>query len=126
MRIVLVAIIALAPFWPGALAAQGTDLSIPPPVLTIDQDRLFLETEPGLQITGALEARAEALADENEAIEADLIDEELALTEQRATMAAEEFRALADAFDTRVQRIRAEQDQKAREINEAGEAARQQ
>jgi Skp family chaperone for outer membrane proteins len=126
MRTVLFAAIAFVALWPGVAASQEFDVSIPPPILTIDQDRLFLETEPGLEITGVLEERAAALTLENEAIEAQLIEEELSLTEQRATLPAEEFQALADAFDTKVQRIRAEQDQKAREINEAGEVARQQ
>ena len=126
MRCLLVPIAALALLLPSVAVAQDSAVSIPPPILTIDQDRLFTETEPGLQITGELEARAESLANENEAIEAQLTEEEKSLTEQRAQMSVEAFTDVADAFDAKVQRIRAEQDQKARAIAEAGEEARQQ
>ena len=40
-------------------------------------------------------------------------------------MPADEFRALADAFDTKVQRIRAEQDRKGRELITLRESKRQ-
>lgn len=93
-------------------------------VLTIDQDRLFAETNLGTQTTAELERQAQALAAENTEIEAALIAEEQELTEQRATIPAEEFRALADAFDERVQRLRNEQDEKARQLNRRGEEAR--
>jgi len=48
------------------------------------------------------------------------------LTDQRASLPPDEFRALADEFDTDVQRIRAEQDEKARLITRERETARQQ
>ena len=105
--------------------AQDPALSIPPPILTIDQDRLFQETRPGLDISKEVEESADALASENEAIERELTQEELELTQLRETLSTEEFAERADAFDQKVQRIRAEQDQKARAINEAGEEARQ-
>src|SRR6056297_2206783 len=110
----------------GGARAQDPSLSIPPPILTIDQDRLFAETALGLDVSEELEQRARDLAAENERIEAELTEEERALTDVRATMTAEEFKILADAFDAKVQRIRAEQDQKARAINDASEDARQQ
>ncbi|MXQ07211.1 OmpH family outer membrane protein [Alphaproteobacteria bacterium GH1-50] len=109
----------------GPAAAQDPALSLPPPVLTIDQDRLFAETRPGTEISDELEARVNALAEENQMIEAELTAAERDLTERRPSLPPEEFRDLADAFDARVQRIRAEQDQKAREITQASEAARQ-
>lgn len=105
--------------------AQEPAFSIPPPVLTIDQDRLFSETRPGLEISQEVETRADALARENEEIEKELTQQELELTELRATLSTEDFKILADEFDAKVQRIRAEQDQKARAINEAGDEARQ-
>ncbi|MCV6593531.1 MAG: OmpH family outer membrane protein [Silicimonas sp.] len=89
----------------------------PTPVLTIDQDRLFSETRLGAEALRALEAEAQDLAAENQQIENNLIAEELDLTEQRPTLPAEEFRALATAFDARVQQLRAEQDEKARRLN---------
>ena len=109
----------------GTAHAQDPQFSIPPPILTIDQDRLFTETRPGLDISAEFEEKAAALALENNRIETELTEEELELTELRATLPADEFKALADEFDIKVQRIRAEQDQKARALNDAGDEARQ-
>jgi Skp family chaperone for outer membrane proteins len=94
------------------------------PILTIDQDRLFAETRLGAEQSAEWERQAEALAAENTEIENALIAEESALTEQRAELPPEEFRALADAFDERVQRLRAEQDEKARVLNRQREEER--
>lgn len=94
------------------------------PVLTIDQDRLFSETRLGAETSADLERQAQELAAENTEIENTLIAEESALTERRATLPPEEFRALADAFDERVQRLRAEQDEKARQLNRRRDEAR--
>ncbi|MGR3511543.1 MAG: OmpH family outer membrane protein [Paracoccaceae bacterium] len=110
-------LLALAPAAGGAQQQAS-------PILTIDQDRLFSETQLGAEALAALERDAQALATENAEIEEALIAEELALTEQRAGMGAEEFRALADAFDSRVQQLRAEQDEKARQLNRQRDDAR--
>ena len=67
----------------GQLHAQDASVNIPPPVLTIDQDRLFAETRPGATISDELEAQARALADENARIEAELVERERKLTEDR-------------------------------------------
>lgn len=107
------------------LFAQEQSLSLPPPILTIDQDRLFQETGLGARASEAIEAEAAALSAENTNIEQDLIRRELELTEQRAVLPAQEFRALADTFDRDVQRIRDEQDEKARELTRMRDAARQ-
>ena len=119
---------ALLAFIVGATEGTAQDsrtLSVPPPVLTIDQDRLVSETLAGASITADLEERATTLAEENAAIEAELIARERELTELRPSLTPEEFRRLADDFDVDVQRIRAEQDEKARVVNEARETARQ-
>lgn len=102
-----------------------TTIEIQSPVLVIDQDRLFSETRLGAQAQAQLETKAEELAGENQRIEADLIARERELTDLRPTMKSEDFRALADEFDARVERIRAEQDEKARELNRARDEARQ-
>ena len=107
------------------LIAQDVGLNLPPPILTIDQDRLFQETGLGSRSAGAIEAEVETLAAENARIEGALIAREQELTERRATLQPEEFRALADAFDADVQRIREAQDEKAREVNRLRELARQ-
>ena len=73
-----------------------------------------------------IDAVGQALASENRAIEAELTAEELDLTERRAEMSRAEFSVLAEAFDTRVEIIRDEQEAKARALNGAVEGARQQ
>ena len=108
----------------GPLCAQIATIEVQPPILVIDQDRLFSETRLGATSLGDIEGAAATLKEENQAIEEELIREERALTEQRAILAPAEFRLLADAFDTRVQRIRGEQDEKARALTRAQEEAR--
>ncbi|MGI1661802.1 OmpH family outer membrane protein [Palleronia sp. KMU-117] len=115
---------ALALALPGPAAAQDP-IAVPSPILTIDQDRLFEETRLGQHSTREIDAAAEALTDENRRIEEDLRAEEISLTERRGSMSAEEFAGLADAFDAKVQAIRAEQDAKARALASRQEEARQ-
>lgn len=104
--------------------AQTATIEVQPPILVIDQDRLFSETRLGSDSRASLEQAANDLKDENQKIEEELISEERALTEQRASLQAEDFRILADEFDARVQRIRLEQDEKARALTRAQEDAR--
>ena len=108
----------------GAVQAQeaGSGLS---PVLTIDSEKVFGTSEIGQKITDKLEAELESLVAENRKIEADLTAEEQDLTAKRAGMDPTEFRALADAFDVKVQRIRSEQDAKQRALQARREAERQ-
>ena len=113
------AILALAG---GATAQEVVNQS---PVLTIDSERVFASSDIGQDITQELEAALAALVAENRAIEADLNAEEQDLTRKRPEMEPLEFRALADAFDTKVRRIRAEQDAKERELQQRREAERQ-
>ncbi|RMD90646.1 MAG: OmpH family outer membrane protein [Alphaproteobacteria bacterium] len=115
------ALVSLA--MPLSTAAQQLEMPISP-ILVIDQERLLSETRLGAEIARRLESRAEALAAENRRIESELIAEEQALTETRKTMSAAEFRPLAEAFDQKVQRIRAEQDAKERALAKAREEER--
>ena len=101
-----------------------TTIEVRSPILVIDQDRLFSETRLGSNSRETLEQAANDLKDENQKIEEALITEERALTEQRASLQPEAFRILADEFDVRVQRIRVEQDEKARALTRAQEDAR--
>ncbi|OAN75524.1 hypothetical protein A8B78_16035 [Jannaschia sp. EhC01] len=94
-------------------------------ILVLNQDRLLTQTEFGQRIQSELDAASQALAAENREIEAQLTEEELDLTERRPTMPTEEFRALADEFDTRVVAIRAAQDAKTRDLQAQAEAAQQ-
>ena len=105
----------------GPAAAQDSPQS---PILTIDQDRLFAESAFGARVRQELNEASAALAAENRTIEAELIAEEQELTDRRAELPAEEFRALADAFDEKVQTIRREQDEKGRLLNQKQDASR--
>lgn len=103
--------LALAP-----LAAWAQQAPPAPQVLTLDEERLYASSLYGQ----ALEARAleasQALAAENRKIEAELSAEEARLTVQRPTMSAEAFATLAEDFDAKVERIRAEQQSKAEKL----------
>lgn len=95
------------------------------PILTIDQDRLFGATLWGKRVAGRIEAASADLATENRRIEAELTAEEKALTDERPTLAAEQFRKLADDFDARVTEFRRSQDGKARAIGRIHDAEQQ-
>ncbi len=120
LGIALVAVLALA----GAVAAQDAEVN-QSPVLTIDSERVFASSNVGQNMTQDLESALAALVAENRQIEADLNAEEQELTRKRPGMASAEFRTLADAFDVKVRRIRAEQDAKERELQVRREAERQ-
>ena len=115
--LVTVGTLAAAP----VLAQDGP--SIRSPVLTLDQDRLFAQSDFGRRLEADLQADGLILEAENRQIEAALEAEEKDLTERRPRMDPSEFRALADQFDERVQRIRNEQAAKARALGERTEAA---
>lgn len=87
------------------------------PVLTIDSERLFLNSDFGKRVAREIEARGNELVAENRKIEMELAEAEQDLTDQRATMTPEAFRPLADAFDTRVQKTRQAQAAKSRALN---------
>ncbi|MCX7559922.1 OmpH family outer membrane protein [Sulfitobacter sp. F26204] len=121
MRPILVALALLGQVQAGG-AQQGLSVadlnrgSVVSPILTIDSERLFLESEFGQRVAAEVEAKGTALAAENRKIEADLEAEEKQLTEVRATMDAEEFRTLANEFDEKVQQIRQVQATKGRAL----------
>jgi len=107
--------------------ASGAEFSLGLPqsgILTIQPDRLFSESAFGKRVEREIEAEGAVLTAENRRIEAELRAEELELTERRSEMEPEAFRALADAFDQKVQETRRRQEQKLREINQMGEQAR--
>ena len=85
-----------------------------PAFLTVDQDRLYTSSLWGKQTLAALEKASADLQAENRKIEAALTAEEKSLTDRRPTIAPDEFRKLADDFDTRVTGIR--QAHKARDL----------
>jgi len=95
------------------------------PLLTLDQERLFTDSLFGRRVAAELNAASDELARQNRLIEADLTSEERALTEERARLPQDEFRALADAFDEKVVGYRRAQDRKARAFQRRDEAERQ-
>jgi Skp family chaperone for outer membrane proteins len=109
----------------GAAPAQDPPAGPATAILTLDQDRLFAASAFGRQSLASVEAEAQALQAENRGIEAALEAEERQLTERRAAMAPEEFRAAADAFDEKVKGIRAAQTAKARDLAQQRDLARQ-
>lgn len=110
-------------FWAGISVAQtgGFQQS---PILTVESDRLFAESAFGARVAAEIEAEQSVLLAENRKIEAELTTEEKRLTEMRKDMAPADFRAIADAFDQRVQEIRIAQDAKVRAIGELGDRER--
>ncbi|MBF9060740.1 OmpH family outer membrane protein [Rhodobacterales bacterium HKCCSP123] len=93
------------------------------PIVVLNQERLLSQSLYGQRIQREVETAGAALSAENRRIEAQLTEEELRLTEQRATMSAEAFRPLAEEFDTRVEGIRAAQEAKSRALQSQAEAA---
>jgi len=106
---------------PALAQSLGTVVS---PILTIESDRFYAQSAFGKRVASEIEAEGAILSAENRRIEADLTAEEKALADQRAEMDPQAFRALADAFDEKVQTIRRTQDAKARALNLRNEAER--
>jgi Skp family chaperone for outer membrane proteins len=121
--------VLLAGLGPAGAMAQGiggpldTGLA-ETPILVIDVERVFSQSAFGQRIEAEIEREGAAIAAENRRIEAELIAEERRLTEQRPGMPPAEFRVLAEAFDEKVQRLRSEQDAKARALSVRGDEAR--
>jgi Skp family chaperone for outer membrane proteins len=104
----------------GAAGAQENRATL----LVLDQDRFFLDSSFGQAAVARERAATEALDQENNRIEAELVAEEQALTTLRGTLSAEEFSIRATDFDEKVERIRTEQDAKVRVLAEAREKDR--
>lgn len=110
--ITLTALAFFAGAVPGTLTgAMAQDFGrIVSPILTIDREKLFTQSSFGQRIAKLLEEDSSRLAVETRDIEAALEAEEQELTDKRATMDPTEFRALADAFDQKVQNLRSDRD----------------
>lgn len=95
-------------------------------VLTLDQDRVYNGSQYGKTLEAASLAATQALAAENRRIEADLSTEEASLTLQRPKLASDAFATLAAAFDAKVEKIRAAQEAKAKQLTADRDAGRKQ
>jgi len=123
-RLAMGAALAMAPL---TSVAQTLDSGIiESQILVIEFDRVFAQSAFGQRFATEVESESAAIAAENRQIEAELQDEEQQLTEQRATMDTQAFRALAVAFDDKVQKLREEQDAKARALTTKQEDAQRQ
>lgn len=116
----------LLSFLPLGTAAQEplAQEQVQSPILTIDVDRLLAESRFGQRLAEDLRERTEALGAENERLRVELTEEERSLTERRSNMEMDAFRAEADAFDQRVQGIRADQDAKLQSLENDVEQSR--
>lgn len=94
------------------------------PILTLDQDVLYLSSDWGIRAQAQLEAEGDIIAAENERLTQLLSSEEARLTEQRATLPAAEFRKLAENFDLRATEVRRERAQAVQQLNGWAEADR--
>jgi len=106
----------------GAQEALRPAINLPSPILTLDPERVYSGSLWGERVAADIEAELRVLAAENERIALELTDEERDLTDRRATMAANEFRAAADAFDAKVIEIRRTQDAKSRDLARRADA----
>lgn len=94
-------------------------------IAVLSQEDLFEGSAFGRGFLSDLQERSEALRLENAEIDAMLEQEELALTEARATLEGAVFRAQADAFDTRVNELRLAQEAKRLALLRLRDEARQ-
>lgn len=107
---------------PAAFAQEAAPQSA---VLTLDPERLFVESRFGKAAIARLEAAQASLLEENKTFDAALEAEEKSLTDRRPTLPADEFRALADAFNIKAEEIRAARLAKSRSLTTLRDEDRQ-
>ena len=94
------------------------------PILTLSPEELYTRAKFGDTVKKRAEAFATLLAKENDSFEVALVQEEKDLTELRKTMSADLFASVAAAFDQKVERIRKDQEDKKRQLNQKVETNR--
>ncbi len=104
----------------GQLATQGAAVSI----RTIDDERLFRQSLFGRRVADEIGRASRALEAENDRLLEELTAQEAELTEQRAEMSVEEFRAAATAFDAFAEEARRSQAEKRQRLTQFEEAER--
>jgi Skp family chaperone for outer membrane proteins len=115
-RLFLAALLALVWGAPDT-TAQAQQLGVvQSDVLVIDIERLLAETAYGQKLQAGIQAERDALIARNERVASELEAEEQALTDLRATTPPDEFREMADAFDTKVTQLRRESERLSREL----------
>lgn len=94
------------------------------PIMTIDQDELFLGSAWGKRAQASAQSRMSAIDAENERLISQLAAEEQELTLLRATLPVEEFRQRADEFDARVTQARRDAERVSAELEAAIQSER--
>ncbi len=118
-----------------ALGQQGLGLSLGQAVegpqagpalalRTVDEERLFRESQFGQRVATEIEAASRELEDENDRLLDELTAREAELTEARAEMSVEEFRAAAADFDMQAEAIRRSQAEKRQRLVQFEESER--
>lgn len=106
LRFARICSVSIAAFLGSPAMAQDQTVVLPSPIMVVDFERIFVETLYGQRISEMVsEERARVQAD-NDRIAAELLAEETALTEARATMDPAAFRDEARAFNERAQAVR--------------------
>ncbi|WP_408592240.1 OmpH family outer membrane protein [Paracoccus marcusii] len=116
--------IATPPVLPNSTIPSPEEAAESAPILTLDQEVLYLSSAWGLRAQARLEAKGKEVTAENDRLTQLLSSEEARLTEQRSTLPAAEFRELAESFDIRATRIRRERAQAVQDLNAWAEADR--
>ncbi|WP_245155620.1 OmpH family outer membrane protein [Paracoccus ravus] len=93
-------------------------------ILTVEAEALFARSAWGKRVQAELEKRSAEVASENDRLADQFATEEQQLTELRATLSPEEFRARADEFDKRVVEVRRAREQAARALQDEIESER--
>lgn len=91
---------------------------------TIDDERLFRDSQFGRRVAEEIETASRALEAENDQLLEELTAREAELTEQRAEMTVEAFRAAANAFDIQAEEIRRSQAEKRQRLVQFEESER--
>lgn len=87
----------------------------------LDEERLFRGSVLGQRVLADIRAAEAQLEAENQQLFEQLSAEERVLTDARATLPPDEFRARAEAFDARVETIRAERAARSAELARQGD-----
>lgn len=116
----LLAVLMLAA--PGVPRAQQLGV-VTSDIVLIDTERLLTNTDYGQRLQREIQAERDRLIAENERIASELEAEEQALTEKRAEIPSDEFRVLADAFDTKVTRLRNEAERNSQQLERRRDSA---
>ena len=91
---------------------------------TIDDERLFRQSQFGQRVAEEIAAASRALEVENDQLLEDLTAREAELTDLRAEMSVEEFRAAANAFDMLAETARRSQAEKRQRLAQFEESER--